>query len=97
MRINFISSKDSDEIRTIRRKSNNIEIIMDNETDGNIEELFEFLLQKQVFITYKRLKNSKSNDKSVALNVLYVPYNVEKIMHAYKSKYKKECENQVTF
>ena len=46
MRINFISSKDSDEIRTIRRKSNNIEIIMDNETDGNIEELFEFLLQK---------------------------------------------------
>ena len=31
--INFISSGDSDEIRTMRTKSNNIEIMMGNETD----------------------------------------------------------------
>ena len=46
MRINFISSKDSDKIHTICTKSSNIEIMMDNETDGNIEELFQYLLQK---------------------------------------------------
>ena len=31
--INFISSRDSDEIRTMCTKSNNIEIMMGNETD----------------------------------------------------------------
>ena len=43
MTINFISSKDSDETRTMRTQSNNIEIMMGNET---IEEIFESLLQK---------------------------------------------------
>ena len=46
MVISFIFSKDSDEIRTMRTKSNNIEIMMGNETDEIIEELFESLLQK---------------------------------------------------
>ena len=47
MVINFKSSKDSDEIRTtMHTKSNNIEIMMGNETDEFIEELFESLLQK---------------------------------------------------
>ena len=31
--INFISSKDSDETRTMQTKDNNLEIIMGNETD----------------------------------------------------------------
>ena len=31
------------------------------------------------------------------LNVLYVPYNSEKIRYAYKSNHNKECENQVIF
>ena len=44
--INFISSKDSDEIRTMHKKNNNIKIIMDNETDEIIEKHFESLLQK---------------------------------------------------
>ena len=44
--INFIFSKDSAEIRTMRTKSNNIEIIMGSETDEIIIELFESLLQK---------------------------------------------------
>ena len=34
------------------------------------------------------------NNKSIALNVLYITYNTEKIRHAYKSKYNKECENR---
>ena len=46
MLINFISSKDSDETRTMHTKSNNMEIMMGNETDEIIKELFEYLLQK---------------------------------------------------
>ena len=46
MTIDFISSKDSDEICTVHTKSNNIEIVMGNETDQVIKELFESLLQK---------------------------------------------------
>ena len=33
MTFNFISSEDSDEIRTMPTKSNNIQIMMGNETD----------------------------------------------------------------
>ena len=44
--VNFISSKDSDETRTMHTKSNNIEIMMGNETDEIIEELFKSLLQR---------------------------------------------------
>ena len=46
MSINFIASNDSNETRNLRTKSNNIEIMMGNETDGIIEELCESLLQK---------------------------------------------------
>ena len=46
MVINFISSKDSDGIRTMCEKSNNIEIVMGNDTDEIIKERFESLLQK---------------------------------------------------
>ena len=40
MEINFISSKDSDETRTMYTKSNNVEIMMGSETDEIIEDLF---------------------------------------------------------
>ena len=43
MEINFISSKDSNETLIMRTKSNNIEIMMGNETDEIIEEIFESL------------------------------------------------------
>ena len=46
MATNFISSKDSDETRTIHTKSNNVEIMMGSETDEIIEELFKSFLQK---------------------------------------------------
>ena len=46
MIINFIYSKDSDEICTIHAKNNNMEFMMGIETDEIIKELFESLLQK---------------------------------------------------
>ena len=40
-------------------------------------------------------KTGKSlNNKLIALNVSYIPYNTDKIRHGYKSKYNKERENQ---
>ena len=41
-----MSSKDSDETRAMHTKSNNIEIMIGNETDEIIRELFESLLQR---------------------------------------------------
>ena len=46
MAINFISSKDSDEIRIMHAKSNNVEIMMSSETDEIIEELLKSFWQK---------------------------------------------------
>ena len=43
----------------------------------------------------KDWKKFESNNKSIALNILYVPHNTEKIRHAYKSKYNLNRENQV--
>ena len=45
--------------------------------------------------TGKYWKKFESNNKSIALNILYVPHNTEKICHAYKSKYNLTRENQV--
>ena len=45
--------------------------------------------------TVKDWKKFESNNKSIALNILYVPYDTEKIGHAYKSKYNSTRENQV--
>ena len=39
--INFISSKDSNETRIMRSKSDNIEIMMGSETDETMKERFE--------------------------------------------------------
>ena len=44
----------------------------------------------------KNWKKSESNNKSIALNILYVPRNTEKIRHAHKSKLNLNCENKVT-
>ena len=41
MAIDFISSKDSDETRTMHAKGDNVEIMMGSETNENIEELFK--------------------------------------------------------
>ena len=46
MTINFVSSKDSDEIRTMHSKSDNIYIMMGDTTNEIIKELFESFLQR---------------------------------------------------
>ena len=46
MAINFISSKDSDETRTMHAKSNNVEIMLGSETDEIIKELFKIFFAK---------------------------------------------------
>ena len=42
----------------------------------------------------KHWKNFESNNKSITLNILYVPHNTEKIRNAYKSKHNLNRENQ---
>ena len=42
--VNFLSSKDTSKMRTMHSKSDNIEIMIGNETDKIIEELFKSLL-----------------------------------------------------
>ena len=75
MIINFISSNDSDEINTMRRKSNNIEIMMGNETDEIIEEFCEFLLQ-----TYQEgLKEKIRGTEFVLDSVNLLHHNLHKI------------------
>ena len=46
MAINFVSSKDSKETCTMYNPSDNIEIMMDSETDKIIEDLFDSFLQR---------------------------------------------------
>ena len=75
MAINFISSKDSDKTHTKDRKSHNIEIMMGNEIDEIIEELFESLLQKY----QERLEESMKGSEFVFDSVDLLYYKVHKI------------------
>ena len=43
----------------------------------------------------KDWKKFEQNNKSIALNILFVPHNTKQIRHAYKSKYNHKPENQV--
>ena len=74
MSINLISSKDSDEIRNIYTKSNNIETMMGSEADDIIDELFKSLLQRYQD-SPERLQNKKQQYiqkimTSIAFNTL---------------------------
>ena len=75
MAINFISSKDSNEIRTMHTKSNNVEIMMGSETDEIIEELFESLLQ----LYQKKLEESMRGSGFVYDSVDALYFNLNKI------------------
>ena len=53
-------------------------------------------LERNEFPSHKKdWKRFQSNNKSIAVNVLYVPYNTEEIRRGYKSKYNLKCENYV--
>ena len=51
--------------------------------------------RNKLSIAQKNWKKFYSNSKSIALNVLYVPYNNEEIRHAYISKHNLTCKSQV--
>ena len=73
--INFISSKDSDEICTIHAKGNNMEFMMGNGTDEIIKELFESLLQKY----QEGLEGKKRGSEFLFDSVDLLHYNLHKI------------------
>ena len=75
MVINFISSKDSDEIRIMRAKSNDMEIMMVIEIDEINEEPFESLLQKYQEGLEEKIRESEFAFDSVDL----LHYNLLKI------------------
>ena len=75
MAINFISSKDSDETRTMHTKSNNVEIMVGRETNEITEDLFELFLQKYQEGLEESMRGSDFVYDSV--NVLY--YNLNKV------------------
>ena len=67
MQISFNSSKYFEETRTMSTKSDNIEIMMGNETDNVIEELCESLLQKYQNRLEEKMKESDFVRDSVDL------------------------------
>ena len=75
MAINFISSKDSDETRTMHTKSNNVEIMMGSETDEIIEGLFESFFQK----CQEGLEESMRGSEFVYDSVDALYYNLNKV------------------
>ena len=73
MTINFISSKDnSDEICIVHTKSHNVEIMMSDETDDIIKELFESLLQNYQKDLEESMKGSEFAFDSVYLLYYHV-------------------------
>ena len=67
MVINIIFSKDCNEIRIMRAKNYNIEIMMGNEIDEIIEELFASLLQKYQNKLEEKMRGSEFAFDSVDL------------------------------
>ena len=70
-----MSSKDSDEICTMRTKSNNTGIVKGNDTNDIIEELFESLLQNH----QKRLSKKMRDSELVIDTIDLLHYNLHKI------------------
>ena len=67
MQINFISSKDCRETRTVHTNSRNIEIMMGSETNDIIEELSEYFLQNYQERLEESMKGSEFIFDSVDL------------------------------
>ena len=83
MAINFISSKDSDETRTIHTKSNNVEIMVGSETNEIIEDLFKSFLQKYQEGLEESMRGSEFVYDSV--DILY--YNLNKVSLSWGGSY----------
>ena len=70
MAIDFISSKDSDETRTMHTKSDSKEILIRNETYEVITEFFDSLLQK-----YKKDLKELMKESELIFNSVDLLYN----------------------
>ena len=75
MAINFFSSKDFEETRTMYRKSDNIEVMMGNEIDKIIEDLFDSFLQRY----QKHLEESMTESEFVFDSVDSLYYKIHKL------------------
>ena len=75
MEINFISSKNYDETRTMHTNGNNVEIMMGSETDEIIDELFKSSLQKY----QEGLEESMRGSEFVYDSVDALYYNLNKV------------------
>ena len=75
MPINFMLSKDSQVTRTMHTKSHNVEIMMGNETDDIIKDLFESLLQRHQEELEDKMRGSEFIFDSVDL----LHYHLQKI------------------
>ena len=59
--------------------------------------IYQYNWKERNFPSHKKdWKKFELNNKSVALDILYIRYNNKEIRHAYKSKYNLKRENQVT-
>ena len=70
-----MSSKDSEESRTMHNKSHNVEIMMDNETDDVIKELLKSLLQRY----QERLEEKMRESEFIFYSVDLLHYQLQKI------------------
>ena len=59
MQINFVSSLDPGEIRTMDSKSKNIEILMGSKADDIINDLFESFLERYQDKLEEKMKDRK--------------------------------------
>ena len=75
MKINVISSKYSNDTRTMHTKRDDVEIKMGSETDEIIENLFEFFLQKY----QEWLEESMRGNEFVYDGVTALYYNLNKV------------------
>ena len=75
MRINFISSKDSEETRIMHANSDNVEIMIGSETDDIIDKLFEFILQRYQECLEELMRGSQF----VLNNIDLLYYHIKKI------------------
>ena len=71
-----MSSKDSEETRTMHTKSHNVKIMMGNETDEIIKELFKSLLQKYQEV----LEESRKESEFVFDSVDLLCYHLQKVI-----------------
>ena len=59
MAVNFISSKDSDDVRTMHTKINKVEILIGSETNETIEEVYKSLSQRYQEGVEEKMKGSE--------------------------------------